>query len=194
MSTLDNRIVWQPSYDKSCLCKRFQNRQNVWVMQESMMHSYDSPFSWNSALNLYVHGSQRANNVTNIKDLAQELSNCFMSQTRINLQGCIQVKFKEGISEMMLGLIQISLPTELWRAERWAACLQKHKTKDNSRCLTLWFVSNFRSCWTATVQQAHMHHQHWMPNQRDKTSFTLTCPFSTRIPTSRSLEPHWYSQ
>lgn len=66
-----------------------------------------------SALNLYVHGSQRANNVTNIKDLFQELSKCFMSQTGMNLQGCIEVKFKEGISEMMLGLIEVSLPTAL---------------------------------------------------------------------------------
>lgn len=50
-----------------------------------------------SALNVYVHRSQRPNNVTNIKDLFQELSNCFMSQTGINLQGCLEVKFKEGI-------------------------------------------------------------------------------------------------
>lgn len=54
------------------------------------------------ALNLYVHGSQRANNVTNIKDLSQELSNCFMSQTGINLQRCVEVKFsEEDISEMV---------------------------------------------------------------------------------------------
>lgn len=36
-----------------------------------------------------------------------------MSQTGINLQCCTEVKFKEGISEMMLGLIPVSLPTEL---------------------------------------------------------------------------------
>lgn len=33
-----------------------------------------------------------------------------------------------------------------------------------------------------------------MPNQRDKTSLSLICPFPTKIPSSHSLELHWCSQ
>jgi len=43
-----------------------------------------------TALNLCVHGSQRANNMTNIKDLSQEPSNCFMSQTAMLRRGKTQ--------------------------------------------------------------------------------------------------------
>lgn len=47
-----------------------------------------------------VHRSLRANNTTNIKELSQELATDFVSQTGINLQCCIEVKFREeDISE-----------------------------------------------------------------------------------------------
>lgn len=47
-----------------------------------------------SARNLCVHGSQRANNVTNRRDLSQELSKCFTSQAGINLQCWAEVKLR----------------------------------------------------------------------------------------------------
>lgn len=99
------------------------------------MHSCGSPFTWNF-LHLYVHGSHRASNVTNIKDLFQELSNRFMSQNGINLQSCIEVQIRYFRDEVRIDTSLFAHRTmKSWTLSSWSP-----EAQDQGQQLLLIFI------------------------------------------------------